>query len=461
MRIQALLLSLITLFAGITRAQADIDYTQSGPLLLKDIAIIEGSGHLPYPNRDILIQGGKIARISVTSMIGELPKGTKTLDGKGLTVMPGLIDQHTHIKTVSFKQRESHLDDIDGQQRYLNATLYAGVTSIHELGGNMTSSIQLRDEINAGIRMGPTIYTVGSPIGSLKTTQNGVSDLTKPETMAEIKQLLDERQDKGIEIIKLYTGITPWEARHIMTEAKKRGMKGIADFWCSNMSKRLFMVTKIDGYAHGTCFEPLTRDEAKWMKDNNKFAMITFTAFDTMGGHRPYADYPDRGFLKNPLIVDVLGKKTVLDYYASFHALREIFEDGENSLYNSQLFGDVSHLVPMNYKNVRILWEEGVLVGLGTDAAFPPGGWPGEAMHFEMEHHVKAGIPNLEVIKFATLNNAKFLGIADQVGTVESGKIADLLVVRGNPAENISDTRNIAYVIKNGTIVDRAALRSQ
>ena len=101
----------------------------------------------------------------------------------------------------------------------------------------------------------------------------------------------------------------------------------------------------------------------------------------------------------------------------------------------------------------------GVLVGMGTDAAFPPGGWPGEAMHFEMEHHAKAGIPNLEVIKMATLNNAKFLRIDDHVGTVKTGMDADLLVVRGNPAENISDTRNIAYVIKGGKILDRKAMK--
>ena len=301
-----------------------------------------------------------------------------------------------------------------------------------------------------GTRSGPTIFTVGTTIGALKTTQNGVRDLTRPEAVAEINEILDAREAAGIDIIKLYTGITPWEARHIIHEAKKRGIRAVADFWCSNLSIRLFMVTGLDAYAHGSCFEPLSEEDAAWMDANDKFAMITFTAFDTMGGHRPYADFPEKGFLRNPLIVDVLGKEVINDYYDAFYVIRERFEDGEESLYNSQLFGDISHLVPLNYINVKRMWEAGVLVGMGTDAAFPPGGWPGEAMHFEMEHHAKAGIPNLEVIKMATLNNAKFLRIEDRVGTVKSGMDADLLVVRGNPAENISDTRNIAYVIKGG-----------
>ena len=435
-------------------------FSHDGPILLRDVTIIDGTGHLPYPNRDVLLVDGKIAKIAVTTQIGDLPEGTKVIDERGLTVMPGLMDLHTHIGKVSFNPGEFAIrDDLDAMQTYLDATIYAGVTTILELGGNMTTSIQLRDEINAGARQGPTVYTVGETIESLKTTQSGVNDLTSREAVAEIDEILGAREAAGVDIIKLYTGITPWEARHIVNEANKRDIRAIADFWCSNLSIRLFMVTGLDAYAHGSCFEPLSEEDAAWMAANDKFAMITFTAFDTMGGHRPYADFPEKGFLKNPLVVDVLGKDVINDYYAAFHAIRERFEDGEESLYNSQLFGDISHLVPLNYINVKRMWEAGVLVGMGTDAAFPPGGWPGEAMHFEMEHHAKAGIPNLEIVRMATLNNATFLQIEDQVGTVKTGMIADLLVVKGNPAENISDTRNIAFVIKAGRMLDRKAMK--
>ena len=105
----------------------------------------------------------------------------------------------------------------------------------------------------------------------------------------EIKVLLDERQARGIDIIKLYTGITPWEARHIMVEAKKRNMRGIADFWCTNLSRTVFEVSLIDSYAHGGCRE-ITREEAEWMRDNGKFAMVTLSVFETMGGQRAFAE---------------------------------------------------------------------------------------------------------------------------------------------------------------------------
>ena len=435
--------------------------TAPAPILLQNINIIDGLGTEPMPMRDVLIVGGCIKKIAVTGMIGELPKNTQVLTGEGLTVFPGLIDAHTHIGRVGFERGELMRADLDGMDQYLRATLYGGVTTILEVGsGNQSNSVLLRDKINAGERLGPTIYTAGSTINALKTTQEGVRQLTSPDTQAEISKLLDDRQNDGIDIIKLYAGLTHWEARHIMTAAKKRGMKGVADLWCSNLSRTSFEITLVDAFAHGRC-RKLTKEEAQWIAANDKFAMITFAAFDAMGGHRAFTDYPDRGFLKNPLIVDIFGEAILEQYYRNFHQIREQITEGEHSLYRSQLFGDVRRLVPDNYANVRLLFEEGALIGMGTDAPFPPGSFPGEAMHFELEHHVKAGIPPVKAIQFATLNNAVFLDVANEIGSVETGKIADLVIVRGDPSMNISDTRNIEYVLKGGDLIDRAALKRE
>ena len=144
--------SLIYLFLCVVAVQANAaSFSHDGPVLLRDVTIIDGTGQLPYPNRDVLLLDGKISKIAVTTQIGELPDGTKVIDERGLTVMPGLMDLHTHIGKVSFKpgQFESR-NDLDGLQTYLDATIYAGVTTIFEVGGNMTTSLQLRDEINAG-----------------------------------------------------------------------------------------------------------------------------------------------------------------------------------------------------------------------------------------------------------------------------------------------------------------------
>ena len=306
--------------------------------------------------------------------------------------------------------------------------------------------------------LGPRIFASGATIQRLRTVSD-VMSLRTPETGEEIDALLDEREQAGIRVIKLYAGLSNWSARHIVNEAKKRDMRVIADFWCSNLGITVFRVTRVDSFAHGTCHE-ISGADARWMRDNDKFAMMTLTAFDVMGGHRQYRDLEVRGYLDDPLIVEPLGRQTVLDYYDSFTSHREVFEDGEDSLYNSQLFGDIKHLVPTNQKNVVTLHDAGVLVGLGTDAAFPPGNWPGEAMHFEMAMHVEAGLDPLQVIKMATYNGASILREEDELGSIETGKIADILIVKGDPSIDINSTRNVAFVILGGRLIDRNALRA-
>jgi imidazolonepropionase-like amidohydrolase len=109
----------------------------------------------------------------------------------------------------------------------------------------------------------------------------------------------------------------------------------------------------------------------------------------------------------------------------------------------------------------KILIDAGVLLGVGTDAPYT-NNWTGESMHREMELWVnESGISPLQTITGATHTNARILKIEDRTGSIAVGLEADLLVVEGNPAENISNTRNIQYVFNNGKIVDRESLTRQ
>jgi imidazolonepropionase-like amidohydrolase len=445
------------LLAANSFAQNPDAYLHEGPILLQNISVIDGLGHLPYPMRDVLIVDGKIQKTSVSGLIGDLPEDTYTVDGEGLTAMPGLIDLHVHTGEVNFKPQQGRGQrDPAGVQRTLNAQLYAGVTSVFDMGNSHDHIIGLRDAIANGDQVGPNIFPSGENIGSLETA-GGIGGLTSPETVAEIKELLDTRQAAGIEMIKLYGGLSNWAARHIVTEAHKRGLKAVADFWCSNMGITVFRVTEMDGFAHGTC-HVITDEDAEWMERNDKFAILTLTLFDNMGGHRQYEDMKTRGFLKNPLIVGPFGKETVNDYYNAAPMIREMFGDGEQSLYQTQLFGDLKHLLPDNQKNAITLHKAGVLTGLGTDADFPPGTWPGDAMHRELQLNVEAGLSPLEVIKMATYNGARILNADDRIGSLEKGKMADILIVRGDPSTDITASRNVVHVIKSGKLLDRKAL---
>ena len=236
-------------------------------------------------------------------------------------------------------------------------------------------------------------------------------------------------------------------------------MRAVADFWCGNLIPDLLSLSKADGFAHGSC-KRITAEKASWFAENDKFAMMTLTIFDTMGGHRHRQEIETRAFLRDPLVIDVIGTEPVENYHAQYHQIRRAFyARSKLSLYGSQHFGDLSQLLSDNQFNVKLLHDQGALIGLGTDSPFPPGSWFGEATHWEMELHVDAGISPLEVIKMATSNNAKILKLDHEIGSLVPGKRADLLIVRGNPADDIRASRNIEHVIQNGHRIDREALR--
>jgi hypothetical protein len=108
--------------------------------------------------------------------------------------------------------------------------------------------------------------------------------------------------------------------------------------------------------------------------------------------------------------------------------------------------------------NVRKLWEAGILIAAGTDAPYP-GVWQGEGLHRELELLVEAGLTPLQALTAATRNAAQLMNAQAEWGTLEPGKLADLLVVDGHPERNIGDTRNITMVMKEGTFLDREHLR--
>jgi imidazolonepropionase-like amidohydrolase len=452
-----LAIGILVCVQGPAVAETGARYAHEGPILVRDVRIIDGLGVPPHEHREVFIQDGRIARIAVANAITELPEDTLVIDGKGLTLMPGFIDMHVHFRGGWLMLGPTGETRKDPQYVDLSLwnLLYAGVTTILDLGNEQDWIISIRDEIAGGGRLGPRIVATGD---NLKTIE-GVSSLTELMIAGEreIKKDLDRKQELGIDFVKLYTDLSIWEARFIMKEVHARGMTGVADFWYMNASRDAAQVSGVDGFAHGGEL-PVSPEDAEWFKDNDRFLIPTMTVFTNMGGQRLYKDFETRGFAENPLIVDVLGPKMVQEYYDSFYALREIIHDGQDSFYNQMLFGDKQHLLPETMRTVKTMHDAGVLLAAGTDAPFPPGTWFGESLHHELELFAEAGIPNVDIIKIATHNGSTILGKADEFGSIQRGLIADILIVEGNPAENISDTRNVRYVIKGGKLIDRESL---
>jgi len=162
--------------------------------------------------------------------------------------------------------------------------------------------------------------------------------------------------------------------------------------------------------------------------------------------------------LEEPLIVDIWGKDEVEDFYRVYPQIRADYYEGPKSFYQTSNFGDLSKFRDTSMLNVKTAYDTGMLMGCGTDDIYASL-WPGESTHREMELLVMAGIPNIDAIKACTNNAAKILRREKEFGSLQEGLSADILIVEGNPAKNISDTRNVKHVFLRGKQVDRDSLK--
>lgn len=142
----------------------------------------------------------------------------------------------------------------------------------------------------------------------------------------------------------------------------------------------------------------------------------------------------------------------------SYPDVRKNLYEGPHSFYQMNNFGDLSKFRANFFKNIKMAHDAGALIAGGTDAPAYPTLWAGESMHRELKLFVMAGIPPIDAIKICTYNAAKILKDENKYGSLQEGLVADLFLVSGDPAKNITDTRNIKHVIVRGGLLDRKKL---
>ncbi len=444
-------------------------YAHAGPTIITNVSVIDGLGNEPVRGQDLLIENGKIAAIGPSGSV-KAPLDALKIDGKGMTAMPGLMDLHIHLQggwangQIPGDRYKVRLDDKSVLQS-LSGYLYAGVTTVLDMGGDHKWLLKKRAQIKSGKLFGPRFFTTGAPWSQAPSSwdagNTGASDFglsTKVSKFADIPKELDRYKKDGIEIIKLYTGISTTVMSALIAEAHKRDILTVADLWMLNMNRWISQTTGLDGWAHSAGFGPTSQADQKWLAANNRFVIGNAVLGEKMGGLRVKEENGKKLMLKEPLIVDIWGKAEVEHFYQVYPKIRQAYYEGPDSFYQQNNFGDLSTFRKTIMDNVKGSYDAGMLVACGTDDSYASV-WVGEAVHREMELLVMAGIPNLQVIKACTFNSAKVLRRDKEFGSIQIGKIADLVIVEGNPAKNISDSRKVRYVFLNGKQVDRNSLK--
>jgi imidazolonepropionase-like amidohydrolase len=385
----------------------------------------------------VVLANGKISYAG-SAAGAPLPAGAQIVDAAGKSVMPGLADMHIHLQGAW----DGISVDLLGYQRYLNAMLYAGITTVLDTGNYQPWILQIRQETASGHLLGPRFYCVGAMIDAADPAWPDLAYALS--SRAQIPEFVARDKRVNVDFIKAYANLSDRMLRALNQEAHKQGLRVITDQWERNGSPDVVQ-TGIDGFAHAPT--RVMREEDIRLMAERKLLVITTLVVEEFSAHRRLADLK---FLTDPLIADTT-PPWFLDELRK-EATRPPTEKEKQEVTRSAAGFDEMK------KNVKKLMDAGVLLAAGTDAPYP-GVFQGEAIHHELELLVEAGMTPLEAIRTATYNAARIMKADEEWGTLQAGRKADVLIIAGNPAEHISDTRKIDTVILNGRVLDRAALR--
>lgn len=428
------LLGLIAAGAGALAAAPVLAATTA----ISNVRIIDGNGGAPIEHGRIILEDRRVLAVGAASGI-PIPAGARRIDGKGGSALPGLADMHVHLlggtNGVGL--------DILGYQKYLNALLYAGITTVMDTGNVEPFILQLREEVRAGRVLGPRIYCVGPLIDGADPVWPALSFAVASKD--QVPRLVESLAAEKVDFIKLYVGLSDQLVRTISAEAAKHNVRTIIDQWSRNGSGDIAQ-EGIAGFAHFPSHR-IGDETIATIKAHHVFLISTLAVQESALGRR----FEDLSFLDNPLIADTTSK-------AALDRLRKEY----GGLSAEQLAAKSTFTNRVDFQgaesNVPRLLAAGILFAAGTDAVYP-GDFQGEGLHRELELLVESGLTPLQAITTATKNAAAIVNASNEWGTLEVGKLANLIIVEGAPDRKIGDTRRINVVIKEGEVVDRTALR--
>lgn len=419
---------------------------QEGEILILGGHLFDGISEERRPNTGIVIQNGKI--IDVDADLEERVVNTagvlQLTDAD--TILPGLIDLHAHY----------NLDLVDNgrvEEVVYNGTIFLanGVTSTWSAGEYYPERvIAQRDLVDAGESVGPRLFASGPYFGAFRCEYNiGLASddcIGWPNdiTADEIRQEVDTWAAQGVVSIKIKQA-SPGEMAILIDQAHKRGMTTAAHLanydWVYDVDLRDAILMGLDRVEHQLTLGSGGEDSAEMPQ------MI-----ELMLAHDVYYDANLQmygGINERKKHAEEMLWTNEAKYFTPY--AQELLEKRGEPAPESDAAEFAQRVLEV--KSLHDAGGEHLLI-VGTDEPVYTNLLPGFAYHRELLAMTYAGIPNASVLKAATINGARALKVDDQLGSIEPGKLADLVIVQGNPLQDIKAARNVRMVIKDGVAYD-------
>ena len=428
-------------------------------LILEGATLIDATGAEPRENSVIVIDGDRILRVGRASDF-HYPDSAIRRDVSGQFVLPGFIDVHVHVRSRA-------------RNETMQALLEFGVTTVRSPGaGGVDTGLQLRDQVDSGEIRGPRMIAGDAFIDGSPSRFDWTVSVATPD---EIREVVRQQAAAGADLIKLYWDITPELMGPAIEEAHSLGLKVVGHLRATSWTEaaQLGIDSLVHSGADGPTWELVPETEqlqlraldyrdyyARWVElveldGNSMNSLVAALVANDVTVDPTLVMMESLYFGDDPAVLERLEPQRappeVLSLWGPEWERRNpfVFSDPMGVV---QDFTSGKDVFPIALQIVRTLHERGVRLAAGSDLGMP---WitPGVSFHRELELLVQAGISEADAIVIGTRNGAESVGLDNRVGTVEEGKLADLVVLSSDPLEDIHNTRSVKAVYQAGELV--------
>ena len=408
---------------GVRKTDLTVEFELSAPwssLVLRGVRVLSMNAELEvFEDTDILVEGNRIKDIGRNLRI---PQGAKIFDLEGHTVMPGMFDAHGHYGSPM-----SPLNVIEQRLYGLHANLAYGVTTMFDVYGTTQKDFWVSDMLRAGKMTGARLYSVGDPIFVTKYRTKMHRPIENLEAALEHVQF---NKDHGADAVKDYSNHTRAARQQLAEACRRLGVNLVAESFSNPFMNLTQLIDGFTGIEHTMGLTPLYDDYVQFFAATESGMTPTLVVvYNGPSGERYF--HQNERLWEDPKLLRFFRPDELIRFRRPTH-------HWDDDFYHKEMAAELTKL-----------HRAGVLLQMGAH-----GQMMGLGAHWEMELFVHGGFTPSEAIQIATINGFRHHGLDHSLGSIEPGKLADLVILEENPLEDIRNTRSIRYVIQNGVVYE-------